>query len=153
MTSHRKLWPSSSPLVSWGWWVMWYEAGLTGGVWICMWCGYVSTLTDLCTADWQARELQMSHLSRGGSLTRWTVTDGRRDGWVEGRKKGTVREKSPKKKKKSWGKGIWRGTEEEKRWKYEEILAREWQKEIEAGGQRSEGCRVRVPLVARVDVT
>lgn len=22
-----------------------------GGVWICMWCGYVSTLTDLCTAD------------------------------------------------------------------------------------------------------
>lgn len=76
-------------------------------------------------------------------------------GWMSGREKERYceGEKSKKKKKKSWGKGIWRGTEEEKRWKYEEILAREWQKEIEAGGQRSEGCRVRVPLVARVDVT
>lgn len=36
----------------------------------------------------------MSHLSRGGSLTYWMVTDGCRDGSVAGRKKSSVREKS-----------------------------------------------------------
>lgn len=37
------------------------------------------------------RELQMSHLSRGGSLTYWMMTDGCRDGSVAGRKKSSVR--------------------------------------------------------------
>lgn len=40
------------------------------------------------------REAQMSHLSRGGSLTYWMMTDGCRDGSVAGRKKSSIREKS-----------------------------------------------------------
>lgn len=66
------------------------------------------------------------------------------DWWKKGWKSGGVKERPCESEvKKRWRKGIWRATEEEKRWKYEEILARKWQKETEAGGQRSEGYRVR----------
>lgn len=43
--------------------------------------------TDPWASGWQAGELQMPHLSRGISLTWWTVTDWRGNRWQNRRKK------------------------------------------------------------------
>lgn len=102
------------------WGVMGCEAGWWGFGSSCS----ASTLTDPCAADWQLRELQMSHLSGGRSLPQWRMGDGM-DEWKEERK--VLWEEIEKRLRKGWAEMEWR------RRKYEGILA--WKMKMTKGNR------------------
>ncbi len=108
------------PFSVWEWWVMGDEAG-----------GFGSARAGAAWALWLTRVPQIDRRGSRRCLTcqeadRWHGGRRRMDGWKGERK--TLWKRGLKKKKKVEEKGF----EEEQR-----------QKETEAGGQRSEGCRVR----------
>lgn len=103
------------PLCVWEWWAMGYEEGRGAGVRIRVRRGCMSTLTDPCAADWRGEgAADVSPVKR--RIANTVDGDGWKTGWVSGREKGP--------RGRGRRKGTWRGPEEAKRWKYEEILAR-----------------------------